>query len=508
MEAEQTTEFGPFVFRADRMELVRDGTPLPLGHRALKLLKALATADGVVTKAALMEAGWANSVVEEGNLTVQIAALRRVLGTRPDGSPWIITVPREGYRLVKRSPPAAGTSTPFLAVLPFHNLSSDPEQSYFADGVLQDLITGLSRFRTFAVVAGPLISAFRDRTADLHEVIRQLGASYVLEGSVRKAGDRLRITTQLSDGKSGAQLWAQTFEGTLEDVFAFQDRITEGVVAVVEPSIKYAEIDRARRKPASDQTVYDLYFQALSTATAADGDAVARSIELIERALTIDPTFVPALGVAASAHLALYDRQLPGSGDAQRQRGLGFARAALANAGNDAFVRAVAGYALIVLSDDFDGGMIALRQAATDNPNSAAVQTYFGTGALHAGTLAEAEEAMRRALKLNVNDISAPWALTGLAHIAMCRQDYDAALEWAHRAQLSSLQNNGPNLWILTAANALLGRNHEAQRWRGVLETRLPDTTIAALRRGQRMRDPLRIEVIIEGLRRAGVRER
>ena len=235
---------------------------------------------------------------------------------------------------------------------------------------------------------------------------------------------------------------------------------------------------------------------------------MARSIELIERALTIDPTFVPALGVAASAHLALYDRQLPGSGDAQRQRGLGFARAALANAGNDAFVRAVAGYALIVLSDDFDGGMIALRQAATDNPNSAAVQTYFGTGALHAGTLAEAEEAMRRALKLNVNDISAPWALTGLAHIAMCRQDYDAALEWAHRAQLSSLPNNGPNLWILTAANALLGRNHEAQRWRGVLETRLPDTTIAALRRGQRMRDPLRIEVIIEGLRRAGVRER
>lgn len=505
---EEPITFGAFTLDRRREALLRDGTPVRLGHRALKLLSALAATDGVVTKASLMESGWASSVVEEGNLTVQISALRKALGTRPDGSQWIVTVPREGYRLVKQ--PAAvmpGRSMPFLAVLPFHNLSSDPEQSYFADGIVEDLTTGLSRFRTFAVVARPSTLAFRNRAADLSEITRQLRASYVLDGSVRKAGDRLRITTQLSDGESGAQLWARTFEGTLEDVFAFQDRITEDVVAVVEPTIKYAEIERARRKPPSDQTVYDLYFQALATATATDGRAVARSIELIEQALAIDPTFVPALGVAAGAHLALYDRQLPGSSDAQRQRGLGFARAALAGAGDDAFVRAVAGYALMVLSDDYDGGMMALRQAAADNPNSAAVQTYFGTGALHAGSLDEAEEAMQRALKLNVNDIGVPWALTGLAHIAMCRHDYDTALGWARRAQLSSQQDNGPNLWILAAANAMLDRSDEARRWCAALEAQLPGTTIAAVRRGQRMRDSSRIEVIIEGLRRAGLRE-
>jgi TolB-like protein len=243
--------FGPFVLDPVCGQLQRNGKSVALGRRGLALLEALFDAEGrIVSKSDLMERGWPGSIVEEGNLTVQIAALRKALGQTPEGQEWIVTVPRVGYRLVRPGAAMKETEAPFpvLAVLPFSNLGGDPEQDYFADGVVDDVITALSRFRSFSVIARNSTFAYKGRNVDVRQVAKELGVRYVLEGSIRRAGNQLRITAQLIDGGSGAHLWAQNFDGALDDVFNFQDRITENVATVVEPHIKAAEIERSRRE--------------------------------------------------------------------------------------------------------------------------------------------------------------------------------------------------------------------------------------------------------------------
>ena len=255
----QPIAFGPFLLNPDNGTLFRDGELVAIGQRGALLLGALLKSPGQVrTKAELMDAAWPGTAVEESNLSVQIASLRKLLGPAPDGGEWIATIPRVGYRFVAepdatadRTPAARSEPViPSLAVLPFQNLSGDPEQDYFADGVVEDIITALSRFKSFAVIARNSSFVYKGRAVDVRQVAKELGVRYVLEGSVRRAGERLRITAQLVDGDDGAHLWADKFDGAVDDVFDFQDRITESVVDVVEPQIQRAEIERSRREAA------------------------------------------------------------------------------------------------------------------------------------------------------------------------------------------------------------------------------------------------------------------
>jgi TolB-like protein/Flp pilus assembly protein TadD len=507
------TSFGPFVLDRGRSLLLREGKPVPIGQRALALLVALAETDGSVSKQGLLEAGWPGTIVEEGNLTVQIAALRKVLGAREDGSEWIVTVPRVGYRLVRAaaSPTTrAGASTPRLpsiAVLPFQNLSSDPEQDYFADGIVESIITGLSRFSSIMVVARNSSFVFRGKPVDVREAARQLGARYVLEGSVQRAGQRLRITAQLVDGDTGGHLWADRYDGATEDVFAVQDRITESVVALVEPRIKLAEIERTRLKPPSSLDAYDLYLQALSIVLSTEPGTNSRAIELIERSLAFDPEFPPALAVAATTEQARFDRGSVGTTEETRRRGLDYAHRALASPGADANTRAQAGLAIIVLGQEYDSGIAALRQAAADNPNSVSVLGCTGVGALRASHLEEAEQYFLRAIQLNPGDVAVQWVLGGMAHIRVVQERFDEAIEWAHRSRAIAV-TNPITLWFLIVACAKLGRLEEARRWRAELDALVPGSTLERIRMAQAMRDPRHLEVLIEGLRLAGIPER
>ena len=259
--------FGPFILDLVRGELRRDGEFVSVGQRGIALLSALLRADGKpVSKAELMEQVWPGMIVEEGNLTVQIAALRKLLGTSPGGHDWITTVPRIGYRLLRMEAPMAVKAEPAvlpsLAALPFQNLSGDPEQEYFADGVVEDIITALSRFKSFAVIARNSSFIYKGRSVDVRQVASELGVRYVLEGSVRRAGERLRISAQLIDGSTGAQLWAQNFDGERGEVFDFQERITESVASVAEPQIQKAELEHARTGRKGIVAAYDLFLQA------------------------------------------------------------------------------------------------------------------------------------------------------------------------------------------------------------------------------------------------------
>jgi TolB-like protein/Tfp pilus assembly protein PilF len=504
----QSSTFGPFTLRDGA--LVRDGQPVPVGQRGLALLEALLAADGPVSKAALMGAGWPGAIVEEGNLTVQIAALRKVLGEKADGGEWIVTVPRVGYRLAKGAAPnvaeLAASPLPSVVVLPFKNLSGDPSQDYFGDGVVEDLITALSRFKSFAVVASNSSFAYKGRAMDVREVAAELGVRYVLEGSFRRAGPKLRITAQLVDGQSGSQLWGQGFDGAFEDIFDIQDRVTDNVVAIAEPRIKRAEIERSRRKRPENLDAYDLYLQAFPDVYAMRPEACRRAMALLDKALALDPGYAPALALMSLAYLGRISMQLTGAEETDRDHALGYARAALATGTDDAAVLGHAGFLVLEIGHQYDEGFALLRRAADENPNNVSVLTNLGIACLLGGNLEEGEAYLARAIALNPNEYNTHWQLTGIAHIRMVQRNFEGALDYA-RKSLAINSGYDATYWMLIAANAYLGRMDEAIAFRERLEALSPGVTLARVRRGQHSRDPQRIDVLIEGMRLAGLPE-
>ena len=296
--------FGRFLNLA-RRELRRDETLVRLGSRARDILCVLASAEGkIVSKDELMERVWSGLVVEEHNIQVHISALRRAFEEDGDGESWIVTIPGRGYRFLgSPGPPAAGKSAPAadlpvadkpsLAVLPFQNLSGDPEQEYFADGMVEEIITALSRIRWLFVTARNSSFTYKGQNVDVKRVGRELGVRYVLEGSVRKGGNRVRITYQLIDAGTGAHLSADHFDGSLEDVFELQDKVASSIAGVIEPALETAETARSTGRPTTDLTAYDLYLRAYAMVWSS-ARQIPEALDLLEQAIARDPRYGPA----------------------------------------------------------------------------------------------------------------------------------------------------------------------------------------------------------------------
>jgi TolB-like protein len=510
-----TVVFGPFVFDRDRLTVTRDGKPISIGVRGSALLAALLDAGGeLVGKDALIEAAWPGTIVEESNLTVQIAILRKALGTRPDGQEWIVTVPRVGYRLPLGTGPitkagedktALPSGRPSIAVLPFANLSDDPEQEYLADGVVEDVITALSRFRTFAVAARNSSFVYKSRAADVRDVSRQLGVRYVLEGSVRRSNKRVRVTAQLVDGASGADLWAEKFDGEIDDVFDFQDEITRSVVGLIEPQIRRAEIERARRKQPDNFDAWDLYIQALPIVYSSNVPAYSEAITLLERAIMHDPGYVPALALAAWAH---EKRQTfggtapPGVDDVEMSMAL--AERAVAADDEDAFALALLGWLRILFREDFSGLQLCMRAVAL-NPNNLLALNFAGTANLYAGDLDEVIACYTRALELSPGAPDNYVCLSGIASGHFFARRFEEALVWAQR----SLDLDKAYVYsrlFLAGSYAHLGRTAEARAALAGAMAVKPGMTIAS-ESGRSMRDPERMAIWVEGMQLAGMPE-
>ncbi len=516
---EDAIAFGPFVLGPDRGMLSRDGAPVAIGQRAALLLEALASTPGRVrTKAELIDAAWPGRAIEESNLSVQIAALRKLLGPAPSGGEWIETIPRLGYRFVREGDrieaSAAATVAdepreppiPSLAVLPFHNLGDDRGQDYFADGVVEDIITALSRFRSFAVVARNSSFVYKGRVVDVRQVGAELGVRYVLEGSVRRAGERLRIGAQLVDAASGANLWAHNFDGTPGDIFDFQDGITDAVAMTVEPYIQAAEIERARRKPAGSIAAYDLYLQAMPLLHAETEEGCREAHALLSQALAIEPDNPVFLSHAAWAlsHSVVMGWRSPDSDTVGKSVEL--ARRTLVYAREDAMALASAAMTLLHSAKDYELGMAAVETAASLNPNHAAVIFRAGIASLHCGSIEEALAYFHRNIRLSPRDPAAYAALTGIAHAEMIRGNYAAAVSWATRS-LAVNANYPATWWMVISGNAQLGRMAEAHRLLAEFKKVAPGATIARIWGGQPQKDPTRLQAILEGLRRAGLDE-
>ncbi len=508
-------------FKLDRQGVCRvdqtgQAVPVPLGSRALDLLLLLAGRGGaVVSKDDLMAEVWTGAAVEESNLTKQISALRRALDQTPGSRGCIQTIPGRGYRFAAKvtragrsvaATPLALPDRPSIAVLPFHNMSGDPEQEYFADGMVEEITTAIARCPGLFVIARNSSYAYKGKSVDLKQTARELGVRYVLEGSVRKAGNRVRIAGQLIDSTTGAHIWADRFDGTLDDVFEFQDRVAGGVVGAIEPRLRRVEAERASRKPTESPDAYDLHLRAQAQAYKRTGEGLAESIRLARLAFELDPAYGPAIArIALSRGMQRQRNWIPPAGP-EVEEGIAMARQAIAAAGDDPWVLDFAGLALAQLAGDNDAALSALDRAIVLNPNFALA---FGHRAVVLSYLDRPDEAIRsahQAIRLSPFDPAMFSFYQALARAELAAGRYEAGLSWAEAA----LRENGgmPALRLKLSLCGYLGRHEEARACLSRVSEFHCEPTIAgvmsALPKGV---VPQLAARVAEGLRKAGLPE-
>jgi len=292
-------------------------------------------------------------------------------------------------------------SKPSIAVMPFANLSGDPEQDYFADGMVEEIVNALSRFRSIFVIASGSTLSFKGKNAAPQEVARLLGVRYVLDGSVRRVGSRVRISVKLIDAEGGAQIWGDRFEDTLEDVFALQDRVALAVAGVIEPTVLQAEIRRASARPTDNLSSYDLYLRAIPLLRPFVRAGVLEALDLLNRAITLDPDFGPALALAAFCHRIIIALRWSDDLKDHRRLGIELAHRALKAAGDDAEVLARVAAGVDGLEDDYAAAVALLERALTLNPGCAFAWMISGNVRVHAGETDAAIERLRTALRLD-----------------------------------------------------------------------------------------------------------
>jgi adenylate cyclase len=359
------------------------------------------------------------------------------------------------------SPPAAAAASdrPSIAVLPFTNMSGDPEQDYFADGIVEDIITGLSRIRWLLVIARNSTFVYKGKPVDVKQVARALDVRYVLEGSVRRSGNRLRITGQLIDAGSGGHLWAERYDGTVDDVFALQDEITLSVVGAIEPSLRQAEIERVKRRRPDSFDAYDLQLRALALANSAMPEDATKALPLVEQALALEPDYAAAHGIAAWCHQNRFLRG--GLDEADRVAALRHARAAIAAGSEDATALSLGGFVLALLGGDPAGALDAFERALALNPSSLFALNYGAIALAWQGQSERAIQWAERALRLSPFDPLRYGCYNALAVAHFVVRRYEASVAAVNRA----LQVNprfSLSYAILAAALAALGRVEEA----------------------------------------------
>jgi adenylate cyclase len=393
---------------------------------------------------------------------------------------------------------------PSIAVLPFQNMSGDPEQEFFADGTVEDIITALSRFRQLFVIARNSSFVYKGRAVDVKQVSQDLGVRYVLEGSVRKAANRIRITAQLIDASTGIHLWAERFDGGLEDIFDLQDQITARVVGEIAPKLEQAEIERAKRKPTESLDAYNFYLRGMANVnqwTRASNDEALRSFY---KAIELDAEFAAAYGMAAWCYIW---RKLNGwvSDRAQEtSEGGRLAKRAVELGKDDAVALCRGGHAFSWFFHDLDNSAAFIERALALNPNLAAAWNLSGWVRAYRGELDLAIEHQARAMRFSPIDpfLYNMYIGTAFAHFLAGR--YDEASDWANKA-LREQPNYPAATRILAASKALLGQLTEAQGAMVSLRKFDPSLRGSNVPEVYPVRRPEDLAKLVEGLRKAGL---
>src|SRR6187397_90799 len=476
--------FGDHTLDAYRRELRRGAQPISVEPQVFDLLIYLVeNRDRVVSKDDLIAAVWGGRVVSDSTLTSRINAARKAVGDSGDNQKLIRTIARKGLRFVgdvhvgpmggdplgqlSRAQADAQESSraalpmpdrPAIAVLPFVNMSGEPEQEYFSDGISEDIITALSKLRWFFVIARNSSFIYKGKSVHLKQIAGDLGVRYVLEGSVRKGGDRVRITAQLNDVTTGSHLWAERYDRDLADVFAVQDEITESIVAAIEPQLYAAENFRARRKPPGSLDAWDLVMRALShywRVTRQD-NVVAQA--LLEKAIAIDANYGQALGVLATSHI--FSAHMGWADVTAESAAERAALAAIRTDSEDPWAHAALGY-IYLLARRFEDSLAEYELALRLNPNFSLAQAFYGVSLYYSGRWQEGDEAARRALRLSPRDPYSAVYYGIAAYAQFLGHNYNEAI----RLSRESLRQRGDFVGahrVLTAAAGMMGDREAA----------------------------------------------
>jgi TolB-like protein/class 3 adenylate cyclase len=395
---------------------------------------------------------------------------------------------------------------PSIAVLPFNNMSGDPEQEYFADGIVEEIITALSRMRWLFVIARNSSFTYKGRAVDVKQVGRELGVRYVLEGGVREAANRVRITAQLIDALTGAHLWADCFESVLGDIFSLQDQVTVSVMGAIAPKLEEAEIERAKHKPTESLDAYDYYLRGTASLHRGTRDANSEALQLFYKAIELDPDFASAHGQAAWC----YGRRKANGWTTDRLKETSetarLARRAVDLGKEDAVALYTGGFALAFVVGDLDDGAACIDRALALNPNLAAAWSVSGRVRIYLGEHEVALEHLVHSMRLSPRDQLMFLTQNGIAFVHLFAGRYDEASSWAEKA-LRENPNYYPALRVLAASNALGGRLEEAQKVMARLRSAHPTLRVSDLRDLPPLRRPEDAARYVEGMRKAGLPE-
>ncbi|MBI1777603.1 MAG: winged helix-turn-helix domain-containing protein [Proteobacteria bacterium] len=489
------------------------------------LVYVVQNSDRVVSKDDLLQAVWGGRIVSESTLTTRINALRKALGDSGEEQRLIRTVARKGIRFVGTvqeaqadgttpqkaqpegtTPPLPLPDKPSIAVLPFQNLSGDPEQEYFCDGMVEEITTALSRFHWLFVIARNSSFTYKGRAVDVKQVGRELGVRYVMEGSVRKAEGRVRITGQLIDAMTGAHLWADKFDGDLKDIFELQDKVAVSVVGAIEPKLQAAEIERAKRKPASNLDAYDLYLRALPGFYAGTKNGMTTARDLLYRAIEVNPRYGAAYGRASMIPAWRTSQGFTDSREKERVEAVHLARAAIEYDRDDPEAMYLAGWSLVFWGADIDRGMNALERSIAMNPNCAHACLYYGSARNYVGDSDTAIEYLLQAQRMSPRDpmMYLLLGLLGSAHMFAGR--FEKAVECAKQS-LAEASHFTATYRTLAASYAHLGRADEARETVKQMLQLEPGYSLQRMSPGQGLAQHPRASIYIDGLRMAGVPE-
>ena len=530
--------FSSCVLDVDRRELQRGTDRVAVEPQVFDLLVyLLQNRDRVVSKSDLLDAVWKDRVVSESTLSSRINAARKAIEDSGDAQRLIRTFPRKGFRFVGevsesplapdglaevaalarvRSPAevaevsrtelrrqecrARGVDArelPSIIVVPFTNLSGDAQQAYFAEGIAEEIVTTLSRIRSLRVIAFNLKAPQEIQPVDVTQVGRDQGVRYVLEGSVRKSATRIRISARLIEIENGTHLWADHFDGQIEDVFVLQDAVALSVAGVIEPALEAAEIRRSSRSRATDPTTYDLYLRALSDHLSFQKDRVLHALELLQQAIEREPGFGPALSVAAWCHVQMETYGWAADNEQNRREGLALAHRAIQVAEDDPAVIGRAAFVVGRFGDDVHGAIALIDRSLQLNPGYAGGWHVSGWLRLFAGDPELAIEHFSTSIKLAPRGQRME-TLTGIGMGRVLSGRFEDAVA-VLRVSLEQFPHFAQTYRYLAAAYAHLGRIDEA---REVIE-RLKVLTPVVVPPVLPFRDPRHRELVLSGLRLA-----
>ncbi|MFZ0094740.1 MAG: winged helix-turn-helix domain-containing tetratricopeptide repeat protein [Pseudolabrys sp.] len=513
--------FGDHTLDDDRRELLRGSEPIAVEPQVFDLLIYLVqNRDRVVSKDDLIESIWGGRAVSDSTLTSRINAARKAVGDSGVKQKLIRTIARKGLRFVGdvhirplglepqaeiHEPSRAALplpDRPAIAVLPFLNMSGDPEHEYFSDGISEDIITALSKLRWFFVIARNSSFTYKGKAVHMKQIAEELGVGYVVEGSVRKSGDRVRITAQLNDVATGSHIWAERYDRDIADVFAVQDEITEAIVAAIEPQLYAAENFHAQRKAPDSMDAWDLVMRALShywRVTRQD-NVVAQA--LLEKATVIDPNYGQALGVLAasqtfSAHMGWADMAavVP---TAERA-----AHAAIRADGEDPWAHYALGN-VYLFTRRFDDSLAEFELALQLNPNFSLAQGYYGLALAYCGRWQEADLAASRALRLSPRDPFSAIYCGIAAYSQYVGHNYDEAMRLA-RESIRLRNDFVGGHRVLTAAAGMAGQSETAKAALLELRRAQPNICIDWIVNQMPFKRDVDRSHYVEGFRRAGM---